>query len=147
MNSSSGNQKSSFWDFLLNLFRSLTSSGSKPSPTQPTVPPDNTTEPARISIARVLLVIYNPVMDAASGKTIIQSMNWNNPDNLVNTFIQDILETSGGLARFEIVQRIELNEFPALTDGYRYDPQTLLAVMNKTQPGHQPEYIDRKSVV
>ncbi len=74
-------------------------------------------------------------------------MHWNNPDDLANTFIQDILETSGGLARFQIVQRVELNEFPALTDGYRYDPQTYLAVMNKTQPAHQPEYANYQAIL
>jgi len=61
---------------------------------------------------RVLLVIYNPIMEAAAGRSLIQSMHWNNPDELSNTFIMDILETSRGLARFQIVQRIELNEFP-----------------------------------
>ena len=99
------------------------------------IPPDNTTEPARIVTTRVLLVIYNPIMDASSGTTLIQRMHWNDPDDLANAFIQDILETSGGLARFQIVQRVELNEFPALTDGYRYDPQTYLAVIHKDPTG------------
>ncbi len=74
-------------------------------------------------------------------------MHWNNPDDLANTFIQDILETSGGLARFQIVQRVELNEFPALTDGYRYDPLTYQTVINKTQPAHQPEYANYQAIL
>ena len=100
MNNSSGNQKPSFWDFLLSLFSSLKPSSEIVASVQPVIPPDNTTEPVRIETSRVLLVIYNPVMEAASGTKIIQSMNWNNPDDLSNTFIQDILEVSGGLARF-----------------------------------------------
>ncbi|MGB8215153.1 MAG: hypothetical protein WCE68_16510 [Anaerolineales bacterium] len=149
MNASSGNQKQSFLDYLLSLFSGLMkpSSGVITPPSQPAVPPDNNTEPARITIVRVLLVIYNPIMDVASGKTLIQTMDWNNPDDLVNTFIQDILETSAGLARYQIVQRVELNEFPALTDGYRYDSQTFMAVMNKTQPAHQPEYANYQAIL
>jgi len=54
----------------------------------------HTTEPVRIETSRVLLVIYNPVMEAASGTKIIQSMNWNNPDDLSNTFIQDIWKSA-----------------------------------------------------
>ena len=52
-------------------------------------------------------------------------MQWQSPDDLANGFIQDILETSGGLARYQIVQRVELNEFPVKTDGYRYDPRPI----------------------
>lgn len=150
MGNSSGNHKPSFWDFLLSLFGGQKPSGgvATPAPTpQPTVPADNTTEPIRIVTSRVLLVIYNPIMDTASGKTLIQTMNWNDPDNLANSFIQDILETSGGLARYQIVQRVELNEFPALTDGYRYDPETFLAVMNRTQPAHLPEYANYQAIL
>ena len=95
----------------------------------------------------MLLVTYNPVMDIVSGKKLIQTMNWNNPDDLADTFVQDILEASGGLARFVIVQRMELNEFPALTDGYRYDPPTYLAFMNKTRPAHLPEYANYQAIL
>ena len=144
MSNSSGNPKTSFWDMLMNLF----SSSKPPSGTvAPVVPPDNTTEPARIVTSRVLLAIYDPVMDAATGMKLSQMMHWNRPDDLVNTFIQDIMETSGGLARFQVVQRVELNEFPAFTDGYRYNPTTYLAMMNKTQPPHQPGGADYKAIL
>ena len=147
MSGSSGNQKPSFWDFLRSLFGSPALPANPVTPPQPVIPPDNTTEPARIVSVRVLLAIYNPVMDSASGTRLIQTMHWNDPDDLSNAFIQDILETSGGLARYQIVERVELNEFPALTDGYRYDPQTFLAVMNKTQPAHMPQYANYQAIL
>ncbi len=145
----SGKPKGSFWDFLLSLFgivKPATQSAPAPAP-QPVLPPDNTTEPVRMVSVRVMLVIYDPIMEPASGKTLIQSMHWNNPDDLANTFIQDILETSGGLARFQVVQRVIMDEFPALSDGYRYDPATFRAVMNKTQPAHQPQYADYQAIL
>jgi hypothetical protein len=147
MNNSSGNRKPSIFDALFRLLGILQPSGAAVTPDQPVIPPDNTTEPVRIITSRVLLVIYDPIMDATSGRKLSQDMNWNSPDDLANAFIQDIMETSGGLARFQIVQRIELNEFPALTDGFRYDAQTYLAVMNKTQPAHQPQYVDYQAIL
>ena len=147
MNQPSGSQKPSFWDFLRNLFGGSTNPNVVVTPPRPVFPPDNTTEPARIVSPRVLFVIYNPIMDTTSGTRLIQKMHWNDPDNLSNAFIQDIMETSGGLARYQIVERVELTEFPALTDGYRYDPQTILAVMNKTQPAHQPEYVNYQAIL
>jgi hypothetical protein len=147
MNNSSGSPKPSFWDFLRSLFGGPKPPSGGAATVKLVVPPDNTSEPARIVTARVLLVIYNPIMDPASGTTLIQTMHWNNPDDLSNAFIQDILEISGGLARFQIVQRMELNEFPALTDGYRYDAKTYLAVMHKTQPTHLPEYASYQSIL
>ena len=147
MNNSSGNRKPSIFDALCKLFGFPKSSGGVVTPAQPVIPPDNTTEPVRIVTSRVLLVIYDPIMDAVSGTKLSQSMKWNRPDDLANLYIQDIMETSGGLARYQIVQRVELNEFPALTDGFRYNAQTYLAVINKTQPAHQPQYVDYQAIL
>ena len=147
MGNSSGSNRRSFLDFIRTLLGSLKFPGGAARMSRPASPPDNTTEPARSVSARVLLVIYNPIMDAASGRSLIQTMHWNDPDELSNAFIMDILETSRGLARFQVVQRIELNEFPALTDGYRYDPKTYLAVINKQSPAHQPQYANYQAIL
>ena len=142
MNNPSGNSKSSLLGALLKLFRYPKS----PSAGR-VVPPDNTTEPVRIVTARVLLVIYDPVMDPASGVKLSQLMQWQPPDDLVNAYIHDILETSGGMARYQIIQRVELNEFPAKTDGYRYDPQTYLDVLKGVQPPHKSEGADYQAIL
>ncbi len=146
---SSGNFISAILDFLLGLL-----GGSKPTPPappapppQPAVPPDNTSEPVRIVTARVLLVVYNPVMDAGSGAKLAQYMSWNDPDALSAGFIQDILDLSGGNARFQIAQRVELNEFPALTDGFRYTPAGYLNVVKSGQPAHQPNMADYTAIL
>jgi len=147
MGNSSGRSRPSFLDFLRSLFGSLNFPGGGARPARPVIPSDNISEPARSVTARVLLVIYNPITETASGRSLIQTMHWNNPDELSNAFIMDILETSRGLARFQIVQRIELNEFPALTDGYRYDPKTFLTVLNKTLPAHLPQYANYQAIL
>jgi hypothetical protein len=139
MSNTSGSRKLSILDLLRSLFgRGRTPGG---------VPADNTTEPAIMVTSRVLLVIYDPVVDAAAGTKLSQRMKWNSPDDLANAFVQDIQETSGGLARYQIVQRLVLNEFPALADGFRYDPASYLAVIKKTQAAHQPETADYQAIL
>jgi len=88
---------------------------------------------------RVLLVIYDPVMDPTTGIKLSQLMQWQSPDDLAHDFIQDIQETSSGMARYQIAKRVEINEFPPKTDGYCYDPQTYLNVLKGIQPPHLPE--------
>lgn len=143
MTNSAGNSKQS----ILELLRNLLSGRKATSPAGPAIPADNNTEPVSIVTSRVLLVIYDPVVDAASGKKLSEYMNWKHPDDLTFAFIQDVMETSGGLARYQIVQRIELNEFPAKTDGYRYDAGTYLAVMQRSQQPHIPSEVDYKAIL
>ncbi|MFH2103944.1 MAG: hypothetical protein ABIJ39_11390 [Chloroflexota bacterium] len=136
-----GEKKMGLIDFILRLIR-----GSKPPTTQPVIPPDSLTEPARMVIVRVLLIIYDPIVDPVTGITLSQLMKWNRVDDLVNGFIQDVLEASDGLARYQIVERVVLNEFPAKTDGYRYDPSAYLSVL-KGNPPHKPEMADYKAIL
>ena len=119
--------------------------GSKPKPPVPGKPkgiPDSPDEPAQITNPKVLLLIYNPTMDAAAGKKLREVMNWPRPDDLVSQFIGDVLQVSSGLARYQISQRLELDEFPALVDGFRYTPQTYLDVVRNGKPAHNPSGID-----
>jgi hypothetical protein len=101
----------------------------------------------RIITSRVLYVIYNPIVDAAAGTKLTELMHWNDPDMLANTFIQDILDASGGNARYQIAQRVELNEFPAKADGFRYDLKSYLNVEKGGQAAHQPDLIDYTSLL
>jgi len=112
----------------------------------PTSPPDNTTEPTRIVTSRVLLIVYDPVMDETTGQKLSQKMDWNRVDALISGFTAHILETSSGLARYQIVQRIEPNEFPAKKDGFRYDPDSYRAVI---QGGvqHKPKMVDYHAIL
>jgi len=134
LNNPSRNSKPSLLGALLRLFW-------HPKPPTPVrvVPPDNIIEPVRIVTTRVLMVIYDPVMDPVSGIRLSQLMQWQSPDAIANAFIQDILEVSGGMARYQIAQRVELHEFPPKADGYCYDPLTYLNVLKGVQPPHLPE--------
>jgi hypothetical protein len=145
------NKSGNFLSILLNILQSLlkrpAASGRTPQPI-PSVPADNPTEPARIVTSRVLLVVYDPIMDPATGQKLSQKMNWGNPYTLANEFIASILSLSNGLARYQLVDRIELNEFPALADkNFRYDPATYMAVINKTATPHQPDPVNYNAIL
>lgn len=73
---------------------------------------------------RVLLVVYDPVVDQASGEKLSQHKGWQNIDALVAQYIGDLEESSGGLVRYQVVQRIDRDEFPPKSGGFRYTPET-----------------------
>jgi hypothetical protein len=115
-------------------------------PIQPTRVEDNTTEPVRISNSRVLLIIYDPIMEPITRQKLSHTKGWYSIDSLLTNFISDIHETSYGLLRFHIVERIEINEFPQKVDGFRYDPSSYMEVLRGTAP-HQPEGVDYQSIL
>ncbi len=138
----------SFSDFLKSLF------GAKPPVVsgtvvtgQPKTLPDSSDEPPQICNPKVLVLVYNPTMDAATGKKAVEFMNWSRPDDLVATCIGDILQASNGLVRYQVAKRIELDEFPVLTDGFAYTASSFLDVFQHGAPPHNPSGIDYNAIL
>lgn len=142
MEPSTRNSWISLWNFIRRLL-----SKSIASPRQPIVPADNLFEPAKIITSQVLLVVYDPVMDPVTGNKLTTLMKWNSPGELVNVFIRDILQSSHGMARFQVVERVELNAFPILTNGYQYTPQTYLEVINNINAPQTPPKADYPAIL
>ena len=137
-----------FLDFLNNLLGRASQQPSQPSGAGLSAQaklPDSLNEPAQITDARVLLIVYNPTMD--DGRKLSEYMNWSRPDDLIAGFITDILQTSGGMVRYQIAQRVDLDEFPALADGFRYTPQTFLDVINNRSSLHNPPGADYNAIL
>lgn len=128
---------SSFINFILSLF------GIKKTPpqpqTQPAQPTSTTPEPAAIVTRKVLMVVYDPVVEPSTGAKLSQKMNWGRPDTLSAGFLADILDTSNGLARYQVVERVDVNEFPLKADGFRYTAQSYRDVMTGAAQAHQPD--------
>jgi hypothetical protein len=112
---------------------------SQPVEIKPVVENNNNPQPAVIISRKVLMVVYDPIVEPASGARLSQKMNWYRVDELSAGFLSDILETSGGLARYQIIQRIDVNEFPVKMDGFRYTPESYRAVLNGVTQPHKPD--------
>lgn len=127
-----------FLDLLAAIFRLR--------PVTPTpLPPDDPNYPIQMRHQKVLLIVYDPKMP--DGQPLSRSQNWYSMDELVAQFLQYALEVSYGLARFEIVERITLDEFPPKVDGFRYTPQAYLDVLRGVQPPHQPQEVDYRDLL
>lgn len=93
---------------------------------------------------RVLLVVYDPVVDAASQQKLSQRLGWHSVEALVNTYIADLQECSGGTVRYRVVERLDRAEFPPKSDGFRYDAA---AYFQKPEPPRAADWADYNQVI
>jgi len=139
-----GSKKSflqSIWDIIAALFGRKKPTPSLPPPV-PSEPADDPNEPAQVTVSRVLMLVYDPVMDPASGKKLSEQLGWNPTEDLATGFMADILQTSYGMARYQVVERIDVNEFPAKVDGFRYSSQTYMDVLRNKYRPRMPQEVD-----
>ena len=139
----------SFFDSLLSPFQRK-----KPAPpSRPAIPADSKDEPPQQTILKTLVIVYEPTVDKLSGTRLSRHMRWNKVEDLAKGYISDVLQASAGLVRHQIVQRIDVDGFPAKVDGYLYDPQTYLDVVRGMRQPYMPqeanyyEIIDRFSLL
>ena len=126
-----------FFSIFFNLFK----------PTQSKFPSDSATEPAQITQSKVLVIVYDPVMDKTTGITLSQLQKWHRPADLITVFMADMFQVSGGMARYQIVQRVDVDEFPAKTDGFRYTPQTYMDVLSSSASPHTPQEVNYNAIL
>ena len=122
----------------------------KPSPSAarpPTLAPDSLDEPPQLRLLRILVIVYDPIVEPATGKKISEYMHWNTVEDLTKGFVSDILQVSGGLVRYQIVQRIDVDAFPIKMDGYTYDRRSYLKVARGLSPPHMPDEVDYYAII
>lgn len=96
---------------------------------------------------RVFVIVYNPIVDRSTGKRLIETMGWNEPDQLIAGYIADIDECSGGLVKFKVEQKIVADEIPIKVDGYRYPPQRYIQVAQTNTGAHEPDAGDYLAIL
>lgn len=136
----------SLWDFILSLFGGKKSTA-PPQPEAPGEPVDDPNEPAQTTDSKVLLIVYDPVVEPSTGKKLSEQLGWNRTDDLVMEFMSDVLENSHGMARYQVVERIDVDEFPAKVDGFRYTPQTYMDVLRNISQPHTPQEVDYYAIL
>jgi len=90
---------------------------------------------------RALVVIHNPRIKASNNQKLTAVLGWNDPDTLAAGYTDDLREASGGLADYEIVERIGL-AWPCKADGFRYDDVTYMQAWRQRAGFHMPDAID-----
>jgi hypothetical protein len=137
---------SSLLDFIASLFNRK-----KPTtpqqPQVPNVPADDPNEPAQITVSKVLVIVYDPLMDAVTGKRLSEQLGWKRTEDLATGFMTDILQHSHGMARYQVVERLDVDEFPAKVDGFRYTPQTYMDVLRNVSSPHMPQEVDYSAII
>jgi hypothetical protein len=102
-------------------------SGAGPSggpPAGPAIPPDSLTEPTQPLALRALVVVFDPIVDTARGTHLLQTpeaVQWNSVDALLAGYTADIETCSGGLVKYQVVDRLTRDYFPVKQDGFTYD--------------------------
>jgi hypothetical protein len=90
----------------------------------------------------VLLLIHNPIIESEGNRRLNQVLGWNDPDRLCARYIEDVAGASHGYVRYQIVERIELDEYPVKQDGFRYADESYLRAWRSRSGFHQPDTAD-----
>jgi hypothetical protein len=77
--------------------------------------------------AKVIVLIYNPVLDKSTGETLIQRLKANDPVEYSHILVDTIREASWGYINYKIVDVITVDGYSLKTDGFRYTNDTFLA--------------------
>lgn len=119
----------------------------QPPPPQPIINPNNPIEPPLVTILKTLVIVYDPVVDKSSGKKLSEYMKWNKIEDLAMGFMSDILLVSGELVRYKIVERFDVDDFPAKVDGFKYDAETYLNVVRGVSRPYMPQEADYHAII
>jgi hypothetical protein len=85
--------------------------------------------------SRVVVLIYDPVLEAESGKTLVERFQLNDPVEYSRILVNVIREASWGYINYEIVDIIRVDGFPVKTDGFRYTDESYLEA-RRTEKWH-----------
>ena len=116
-------------------------------PSKPTIVSDSPEEPPQLTVIKTLVIVYDPIVEPSTGKKLSQYMRWNSVEDLARGYISDVLQVSGGLVRHQIVQRIDVDAFPAKVDGYIYSAEAYLNVVRGVSLPYMPQEADYYAIV
>jgi hypothetical protein len=83
--------------------------------------------------ANVVVVNYNPVIEAEGGKKLTEVWQWNDPATLTREVTDSIRTASGGYINYRIVKWIEVDGCPPWRSGFRYDDAGIMDVLRTQQ--------------
>ena len=106
-----------------------------------------TPPPARTTEVKVLVLNFDPIVDAASGKRLHEECRWNDPRQLAEEYARDVKEASGGRITFKVVEWLDLDEFPVKADGFAYTLSRFREVWGAKSGFHEPDQADYPGLI
>ena len=126
------------------IFRRRKTTQTAPPPTSASQTSD---APPAVTSLKTLVIVYDPIVDVGSGKKLSEYMHWNRVEDLARGYMADILQASGGLARYQIVERIDVDGFLAKVDGNLYDAKTYLNVIRGVARPYMPQEANYYAII
>ena len=124
------------FDFFNSLFGSNPPPVTPPKPTEP-AKPVITDEPLAPLAPKVLVIVYDPVVDALKNLRLVEwgvkNRGWSRVEDLIAGYIADVDECSGGLVKYNVVQKIVADEFPLKLSGKRFTALEYLDLYTNNQ--------------
>ena len=96
---------------------------------------------------KVLVIIYDPIM--INGQKLHQARGWQNPHDLIPRVISTLEQSSAGYLNYQIIETLDLDEWPVKMDGFRYNEATYNTCMNSNNrllDCHSPDNVDYNQI-
>ena len=91
---------------------------------------------------KVLLVVFDPVIQSMGGRRLSVAFNWNKVGLLVKQYIEDLRIASNGYCNYRIVKSIEVDDIPIKIDGFIYSPESYVNAWRSRSGFHDPDWAD-----
>lgn len=102
-------------------------------------------KPAPIA-RRVAVIVFDPVIPSSDGRKLSQVIPSSSVDELIAGYIADLNECSQGYITYNVVDRIEVDQFPLKEDGFTYSPEQYMQSYS-THVYHQPDWADYNRIL
>jgi len=109
-----------------------------------TAKPKDSMKPIRL---RVLVLNYDPVIEAEQGKRLHEVCGWRDSHELVKNHIADLRDVSYGQVRVEVKEWRDVDGFPPKKDGFVYTDDGYLAAWRANKGWHQPDSADYNAIL
>jgi hypothetical protein len=119
-----------------------------PAPQPPPQPPLD--DSLKTLSPRVLVLIFDPLIDPASGMRLTQSRyanGWSRVDDLIAGYSADVEACSGGLVKYREVERQIVDGFPLRDSGQRYDAPAFLKILDHQAPVNEQDLCNYPALI
>ena len=96
---------------------------------------------------KAAVIVFDPIIKSERGRKLSQVLKWNDPDELTRKYIADVREASYGYANYSVVERVEVDRFPAKVDGFAYTGDEFLKCYRAGSGFHKPDDVDYKPIL